>query len=717
MFELSVACKYLLPRRRQLSVSIISLISVLVITLVVWLIVVFFSVTDGLERSWLQKLTTLTAPVRIIPTEAYYNSYYYQIDSISAAASYNLKTIREKNESTTTVAYDSEQDEEIPSYWPSPDENTQGQVKDLVKLVYASIDHLQGVSDVKTQDFELTASQINLRFLRAIEAPLFLRPYTGSTQAALSYPAYLTNFESDNPFLNKILLPVQPDDMSNIFQTLALASYPLEGEEEDPPLLSSPLLQQRLSFFFEQILVTRLKTRSTGWMIPQFLLPGEAEWVVCALIKGDTPLRLMIPSNMEEIETLKMLISEDSSLKLSVGKILLTPQKLILELPSQPPRSLPRHTPLILFGGVDFPAQLVKESIQNAKRPEEVKFEVELPIQNSILRGVIPYRGLSISTFTLNPLSSAQTPPLWIDRNYRQEKNTSFSLPQDLYMGEGVLVPKNFRETGALIGDRGYLTYYAPTTSILQEQHIPIYVAGFYDPGIIPIGGKFILANREVISIIRASHNADDRNERIPTNGINVRFPQFQKAGSVKDQLVQALKKEGISRYWNVETYREYDFTKEIIQELQSQKNIFSLIAIVIIIVACSNIISMLVILVNDKKVEIGILRSMGASSKSIALIFGLAGGAIGIMGSLLGIGAALFTLNHLQFLIGFISRVQGYDMFNSAFYGEALPQELSYEALLFVSIATVAISLLAGIVPAVKACLLRPSTILRSTG
>ncbi|MCP5507549.1 MAG: ABC transporter permease, partial [Chlamydiales bacterium] len=84
MFELSVALKYLTPRWKQLSVSIISLISILVISLVVWLIVVFFSVAYGLEKGWTHKLIAMTAPVRITPTEDYYHSYYYQIDSISA---------------------------------------------------------------------------------------------------------------------------------------------------------------------------------------------------------------------------------------------------------------------------------------------------------------------------------------------------------------------------------------------------------------------------------------------------------------------------------------------------------------------------------------------------------------------------------------------------------------------------------------------------------
>ena len=123
----------------------------------------------------------------------------------------------------------------------------------------------------------------------------------------------------------------------------------------------------------------------------------------------------------------------------------------------------------------------------------------------------------------------------------------------------------------------------------------------------------------------------------------------------------------------------------------------------------------MLIILVNDKKTEIGILRSMGASSKSIAAIFGLCGTVMGVIGGLLGALAALLTLHYLQPLIDLISRLQGFDAFNPVFFGDKLPNEVSLQALTFVLIATALISLIAGIVPAVKACLVRPSVILRS--
>ena len=107
----------------------------------------------------------------------------------------------------------------------------------------------------------------------------------------------------------------------------------------------------------------------------------------------------------------------------------------------------------------------------------------------------------------------------------------------------------------------------------------------------------------------------------------------------------------------------------------------------------------------------------MGATSQSIALIFGLSGAIIGILGSAIGIIAAVVTLYHLDTLVSLLSALQGHEMFSSNLYGKVLPSELSLEALTFVCGATVCISLLAGIVPAIKACLLRPSQILRSGG
>lgn len=512
MFELSVAFKYLTPRCRQLSVSIISLISILVIALVVWLIVVFFSVTYGLEKSWINKLIALTAPVRVIPTQAYYQSYYYQIDSISNDSNYAYKSIGEKRVAEKSNPYDPEVDEQIPRGWPKPDFGSDRSLKDPVKMAFSIIEKYP---ELKGADFEMGNGNLHLLLYRKTEKG-------EESLAEIRQGSFVGTYPSANPNLRKTLLPLTAADLSNL-------------------LIHAP--DKRLNSFFE--------------------------------------------------------------------------------------------------------------------------------------------------------------------------KNSSFpQLPTDPILGEGVLLPRSFREVGVRVGDEGTLSYVAPSASSLQEQRTKIFVAGFYDPGIIPLGGKFVLANPGLVSVIRTLSGQEEGSY---SNGINVYFDDLDKAPLVKKNLEQAFKEAGIAPYWKIETYREFDFTKDLIQQLRSEKNLFSILATLIIIVACSNIISMLIILVNDKKTEIGILRSMGATSGSIALIFGTCGIVMGVLGSAIGILAAIVTLNNLQSLIGLVSRIQGYELFNSHFYGEALPNELSFTTLGAVIIATAIISLIAGLVPAIKASLLRPSAILRS--
>lgn len=538
MYELSVACKYLIPRWRQLSVSIISLVSMLVIALVVWLIVVFFSVKDGLENSWIDKLIALTAPIRITPTEKYFDSYYYLADGISSKSDFTLKTIGEKLHTDNADPYNADIDEEPPSTWSQPDLNSDGEVKDLVKMAFNIASQIPDTKNAAVSDYELTAANLKLRMVRPSVPNDKTPPQSKQTQQFIEQAAYLSSFDSNNPALSKTLLPLSPADVNNL----------------------------------------------------EYMQGGSS------------------------------------------NKIQDDPSKNILSLKEEG----------------------------------------------------LPQRLMYVASFQ----------------------------GTDSISGEGILIPRSFKEGGVLIGDQGFLSYYSPTPTTIQEQRVPVYVAGFYDPGIMPMGGKFILASHQLAASIRASHNMD---ESLLGNGLNMRFDNIGDAPKVKAALVKAFQNAGIDSYWSVETYQEYEFTKDLIQQLHSEKNLFSLISIVIIIVACSNIISMLIILVNDKKIEIGILRSMGANSGSIAMIFGLCGMVMGTIGSVIGIIAAVITLHNLDFLVGTISRIQGYELFNPVFYGNTLPNEISIEALGAVVIATALISLLAGIVPAVKASLLRPSTILRS--
>jgi lipoprotein-releasing system permease protein len=669
MFELSVALKYLVPRWRQLSVSIISLISILVIALVVWLILVFFSVTNGLEKTWISKLISLTAPVRIVPTGAYLKSFYYLSDGISSKADYTLKSLGEKR--IQGLNYNAEEDEEPPKEWAAPDYDENGQVKDLVALAYNGILAAQEIPGLRAIDFVLSFGNLHLK--------------QGGKN--LSQATYLGSIDPKNQEMIHSILPITTSELNHLYSLFTLG----ENRHGDPVYASSALIKERLARFFAHVQVASLKTRAS-WVMPHHLFPKEG--IVKAI-----PFKTgyLIPKQKEQgTHLLKFAGTE-----------------LYLENPSEEPLHLPLSTPIFLEGGFTLPAELQKGELAASLHPDEVPFKVAFKLQNLPFEGIIPFHGLEFSEAKAAQVFSSKPEkiPFWGYSLKYPDGSLEFQLPHDTYSGEQILLPKSFRAQVNL-GDRGMLSYYAPTTSTVQQMAIPVVIAGFYDPGIIPIGAKYVLTSKEIATLFRASHNQE---ETQLSNGINVRFDHLEHADKVKELILKRFEETGIAPYFKVETYREYEFTKDLIQQLHSEKNLFTLIAMVIIVVACSNIISMLIILVNDKKLEIGILRSMGASSGSIALIFGFCGVVMGLLGSLIGTLCAFFTLHNLQFLIGVISRLQGYDMFNPLFYGEVMPSEMSGEAFSFVFVATILISLIAGIVPAVKASLLRPSATLRA--
>lgn len=711
-FELSVASKYLSPRWRQLSVSIISLISIFVISLVVWLIVVFFSVTHGLEKNWVQKLIALTAPVRVVPTQEYYDSYYYQIDSLSAESDYTLKTIAEKWESSVTDPYDPSFDEEIPTNWRYPDLDEQGELKDIVKLTYQAINEIPGAS---AHDYEMTYGNIRLRLLRDMPRSYATNwyPNTMQNQSFLTQSAYIGSFDSSNESLKKAMLPITSKDIDNLLNTISLAS---DNIQEDVPStierLDHGTTIKKLTSLMSTMKVEKLKTPEHGWTIPRELLPEGCSFEGCALVVNSKIQKVIIPQKTNHLVALADKLQNDGYQQVPVT--VTVHEGVAKARVDGNDTTLSNDIPLAIEGNREFPVHFNFDSIPDASHASEITFGIDIPVQNTRLVGHTPLGDLQIAKADLQESfePSDQVSPSWLYQVKEKDGVKQNYLPADSELGESILLPKTFRDAGVLLGDRGYLSYYSPTASSIQEQRVPVTVAGFYDPGIMPIGNKLVLANKEVTSFIRSSQGQEDS---MMTNGINVRLDDIDRAEEVKESIQNALNKAGIAQYWTVESFREYEFARDILQQLKSEKNLFSLLAIVILIVACSNIISMLIILVNDKKVEIGILRSMGASSLSIASIFGLCGISMGLIGSISGIILGLITLQNLNTLVAFLSSLQGHEMFNPAFYGDTLPNEVSFESLGFVIVMTAAISTIAGIVPAIKACMFRPSEILRS--
>jgi lipoprotein-releasing system permease protein len=87
----------------------------------------------------------------------------------------------------------------------------------------------------------------------------------------------------------------------------------------------------------------------------------------------------------------------------------------------------------------------------------------------------------------------------------------------------------------------------------------------------------------------------------------------------------------------------------------------------------------------------------------------------LGLLSSLIGTLAAFWTLHNIDVIVNFLSFIQGHEAFKAAYFGDSLPNTMSSNALSMVWIATAIISLLAGLVPAIKASSMKPTAILRS--
>ena len=90
-------------------------------------------------------------------------------------------------------------------------------------------------------------------------------------------------------------------------------------------------------------------------------------------------------------------------------------------------------------------------------------------------------------------------------------------------------------------------------------------------------------------------------------------------------------------------TYRHANFFRAV----QTEKTVMFVILTLIVAVAAFNIVSTLVMVVTDKQADIAIMRTLGASPRSILWIFLIQGSAIGLFGMLLGVaGGVSLSLN-----------------------------------------------------------------------
>lgn len=148
---------------------------------------------------------------------------------------------------------------------------------------------------------------------------------------------------------------------------------------------------------------------------------------------------------------------------------------------------------------------------------------------------------------------------------------------------------------------------------------------------------------------------------------------------------------------------------------VQIEKNVMFIILTLIVAVAAFNIVSTLVMVVTDKQADIAILRTLGASPRSILFIFLVQGVSIGVIGTLLGILGGVSLALNVDTVVPAIEHLFGIQFLaKDVYYITELPSDLQWQDVATIGCVSFGLSLLATIYPSWRAAHLAPAEALR---
>lgn len=235
--------------------------------------------------------------------------------------------------------------------------------------------------------------------------------------------------------------------------------------------------------------------------------------------------------------------------------------------------------------------------------------------------------------------------------------------------------------------------------------------------GVIPrlkrltVTGIFEIGMYEYDSAL-AIMNIDDAAKlfRIPNQvtGLRLQLDDVFQAPMITRDIMQQL----------TVNYRAVDWTRQhanFFRALKTEKTVMFVILMLIVAVAAFNIVSTLIMMVNDKQADIAILRTLGLSPANIMAIFMVQGLLIGLFGTLIGvIGGVALALN-VENIIARIENMLGYQFLPAdVYYISNLPSDLHWQDVTVIGTTAFILSLISTLYPAWRASKTQPAEALR---
>ncbi|MBI4547869.1 MAG: ABC transporter permease [Ignavibacteriae bacterium] len=183
-------------------------------------------------------------------------------------------------------------------------------------------------------------------------------------------------------------------------------------------------------------------------------------------------------------------------------------------------------------------------------------------------------------------------------------------------------------------------------------------------------------------------------------NGIEMRLHDFTASEDVKHELVKQLPSSFSISTW-------YDLHSSLYSVMKIERWSAYILLSLIIVVATFNMLGSLTMAVIEKRRDIGVLKSMGMTSKGVVRIFMVEGMLIGVVGTVLGTIIGLLVL-HLQI------NYQLFPLDPTVYIIPAIPVEIRWADFVAIAVASMGLSYLASYYPALRAASALPAEAVR---
>jgi lipoprotein-releasing system permease protein len=191
-------------------------------------------------------------------------------------------------------------------------------------------------------------------------------------------------------------------------------------------------------------------------------------------------------------------------------------------------------------------------------------------------------------------------------------------------------------------------------------------------------------------------------------SGVRLKVDDLFAAPAVAREIAAAMPLAVEVRDW---TFSHANFFRAV----QIEKRMMFIILTLIVAVAAFNIVSAQVMTVTDKQADIAILRTLGASPRSIMVIFIVQGALIGAIGTALGVAAGVALALNIDVVVPAIERVFNVQFLDkSVYYISDLPSDLQRADVLGIAGIALALALAATLYPAWRAARVNPAEALR---